>query len=54
MQVVLGLYHAMLIALSMAQLHLLAQYDQNEVQHDFFGHVMSFMPTVASMAPLCF
>ena len=28
------------MALSMSQLHLLAQDDHNEMQHDFFGPVM--------------
>ena len=30
----------MLVAMSMAKLHLLAEDYQNEVQHDFFDHVM--------------
>ena len=29
-----------LIALSLAQMDLLVQDDQNEVQHDFFGHLV--------------
>ena len=38
----------MLMALSMAQLHLLCQDDQNEVQHDFFGYVILLAPVLAS------
>ena len=49
----------MLMALSMEQLHLLAQNDQNEVQYEFFGHVMTLVLVLTShdddsikMAPL--
>ena len=38
----------MLIVLLMAQLHLLAQDDQNEEQHDFLGHVMPLAPVLTS------
>ena len=32
----------------MAQFHLLGQDDQNEMQHDFCGHVMQLAPAPAS------
>ena len=35
------------MALSMAQLHLLPPDDQNEEQHDFFGHFMPLQPLLA-------
>ena len=38
----------MLMALSMVKLLLLAQDDQNEVQHHSFGHVMSLAPVLAA------
>ena len=36
------------LVLSMAPLHSLGQYNQNEVQNDFYGHVMSLAAAVAS------
>ena len=33
-------HHTMLMASSMKPLHFPGQDNQNEVQHDFFGHVM--------------
>ena len=36
----------MLMALSMAQLHFLAQGDQNELQHDTFGHAIPLTSTL--------
>ena len=39
------LYHMMLTPSSMAPLHLLGQDNQDEVQHDCFGHVMPLIST---------
>ena len=36
-----------LMALSMSQLHLLAHDDQNDMQCDFFNHVMPLAPVLA-------
>ena len=41
-------HHVILMALSIAQLHLLAQDDQNKVQHDYFGDDMSSAPVLTS------
>ena len=50
-----------LVEMSMVQLHLLPQDDQNEVKHDFCGHVVPLtlashdsILTAMSMAPLHF
>ena len=43
-------HHLMLKALSMVQLHLLGQDNENEVQYDVFGHVL---PLVLSLALWC-
>ena len=42
-------HHVMLIALSMTQLHSLAHNDSNDMQHNFFVHVMSLILVVASL-----
>ena len=38
----------MLMALSMAPLHLRGEYNQNCVKHDFLGHVMALASTLVS------
>ena len=40
--------HVILITLSVAPLHFFGQYDQNDMQHDFFSHTIPLAQALVS------